>query len=319
MRFLAILLISNSHLDHLYPIPFLATGGAIGNALFFMLSGYGLAVSRQKENRPFFQWYKRRILRIYPSLILVVIIFDLFLGGTWKYWTLQDYVTAFIWPIHAWFIAALMVFYIIFFGIMKLKNHQAFLAGIFILFIPYFYFYFTHVDLSHYTIEGPGYFKWIFYLQIMLLGGYLAYHSQKIKYKNHASIIYLTGALLLYLVFGKSFVNGHHAEYQFVIHLLTFAIVCFTFAVARSTFVLEKIMGNQKRSYVVGLISGLTLEIYLLQYQVYSNVIVTSLLFPINIIIFWIIVVFLAFIIFRISDFIRSFLTPNINRKISFL
>jgi peptidoglycan/LPS O-acetylase OafA/YrhL len=319
VRFLAIFLITNSHLDQLYPVTYLGTGGAIGNALFFMLSGYGLTISWQKNKYSFFKWYKRRILRIYPSLILVVIIFDLLLGGAWKYWTFLDYLTAFTWPTPAWFISALMLFYIIFFIILRLKNHNAFIAAIFLLFIPYFYFYFSHVDLSHYTIEGPGYFKWIFYLQIMLFGGYLAYHSQKIKYKNHTFIIYLMGALLLYLVFGKSFVNGHYAEYQFVIHLLTFAIVYFTFAVARSALVLEKIMGNQKTFYIVALISGLTLEIYLLQYQVYSNVIVTSLLFPINIIIFWILVVFLAFIIFRISDFVRTFLSSNINKNLSFL
>jgi peptidoglycan/LPS O-acetylase OafA/YrhL len=319
MRFIAIFLISNSHLDHLYPIPQFGTGGAIGNALFFMLAGYGLALSWQREKRSFPQWYKRRILRIYPSLILVVGVIDLILGGGWKSWTFMDYLAEFIWPTPAWFISALMLFYIVIFVMLKLKNNNAFLAAIFVLFIPYFYMYLTAVDLSVYTIEGTGYFKWIFYLQMMLFGGYLAYHSDRIRFKNPSSIIYLTAVLTVYYALGISFMKGHYAEYQFVIHLLSFAIVYFTFAVARSAFVLEKIMIYKTTSSLIALISGVTLEIYLLQYQVYSNIVVTSLIFPINVIAFWILVIVLAFIIFRISDFIRTLLTSQFNRKLSFL
>jgi peptidoglycan/LPS O-acetylase OafA/YrhL len=319
MRFLAIFLITNSHLDHLYPIPQFGTGGAIGNALFFMLAGYGLALSWEREKRSFLEWYKRRILRIYPSLILVVGIFDLIIGGGWKSWTFMDYLAAFIWPTPAWFISALMLFYIVIFILLKLKKHNVFLTLIFLLFIPYFYMYLTAVDLSHYTIEGPNRIKWIFYLQIMLFGCYLAYDSDRIRFKNPSSIIYLTAALTVYYASGISFVKGHYAEYQFIIHLLTFAIVYFTFAVARSPFVLEKIMVYKKTSFLIALISGVTLEIYLLQYQVYSNVFVTSLFFPINIIVFWILVVLLAFIISRMSDFVRNFLTSHLNRQFSFL
>ena len=36
LRVLAILLVLNSHLDNLYPISALATGGAAGNGLFFI-------------------------------------------------------------------------------------------------------------------------------------------------------------------------------------------------------------------------------------------------------------------------------------------
>jgi peptidoglycan/LPS O-acetylase OafA/YrhL len=319
VRFIAILLITNSHIDHLYPIPQFGTGGAIGNAFFFMLAGYGLALSWEREKRTFSQWYKRRILRIYPSLILVVVVFDLISGGAWKYWTFMDYIKEFLWPTSAWFISALMLFYIIVFIMLKLKNNNAFLVAIFVLFIPYVYMYLTAVNLSHYTIEGPGYFKWIFYLQIMLFGCYLAYHSDRIRFKKPSSIIYLIAALTAYYALGLSFMKGHYAEYQFIIHLLTFAIVYFSFAAARSGFVLENIMSNKKISNLVVLISGLTLEIYLLQYQVYSNIIVTSLVFPINVIAFWIFVIALAFIVSTTSDFIRTLLISHFNRKLSFL
>jgi peptidoglycan/LPS O-acetylase OafA/YrhL len=305
VRFIAILLITNSHLDHLYPIPQLGTGGAIGNALFFMLSGYGLATSWQKNKYSFFKWYERRILRIYPSLIIVVAVFNLWLEGAWRYWTVKDYITSFIYPTTVWFISALMIFYILIYVVLRSKNHWIFLAGIISLFVPYFYFYFTSVDLSQYTIEGPSYFKWIFYFQMMLFGGYLAHYSEIVRYKGPSYLVYLASALLLYLLLGAGFIKGHYTQYQFIIHLLTFAIVYFTFAIARSQFILEKIMGNNNTSFLIAFISGLTLEIYLMQYNIYSSKIVTSLIFPLNIISFWIIVILLSFFVSKISGFIR--------------
>lgn len=306
VRFIAILLITNSHLDHLYPIPQLGTGGAIGNALFFMLSGYGLAMSWKRENRLFFQWYMRRIFRIYPSLILIIIIFNLLLGGTWQYWTFKDYITTFIWPTDAWFISALMVFYIIFFGILKLKNQNAFLAAVFILFIPYFYFYFTHVDLSHYTIEGPSYFKWIFYLQIMLFGGYLAHNKDNVGLGDKGAMFLLIISLCIYYFLGYLFTQGQFARYQLMIHLLTFLIVFSTLKIAQSSLVIKRIMSNRICNYIVWLIAGLTLEIYLLQYFVYSNKYIQSLIFPISIITFIIILLISSAILAKAADIIRK-------------
>lgn len=52
IRFIATVLITNSHYDDLYPqgYSFLSTGGMIGNALFFWVSGYTLYFSLKKIN-----------------------------------------------------------------------------------------------------------------------------------------------------------------------------------------------------------------------------------------------------------------------------
>ena len=49
MLCLATVLITLSHLDAFVPDPRIATGGAIGNSLFFFLSGFGLAKSLNAE------------------------------------------------------------------------------------------------------------------------------------------------------------------------------------------------------------------------------------------------------------------------------
>lgn len=58
LKFLAVLLITNSHFDKLYPesISFLGTGGAIGDALFFFCSGFTLFL---KPMGQFDNWYKK--------------------------------------------------------------------------------------------------------------------------------------------------------------------------------------------------------------------------------------------------------------------
>ena len=60
LKFLAVFLIINSHMDALYvKYGMLATGGAIGDVLFLFASGYTLLLS--KRNLSFDNWYKRRI------------------------------------------------------------------------------------------------------------------------------------------------------------------------------------------------------------------------------------------------------------------
>lgn len=306
IRFLAIFLITNSHLDSLYPIPYLGTGGAIGNSLFFMLSGYGLALSGKTIDRPFLQWYWRRILRIYPSLIVVVAIIQVWLLKGWQNWTWSDYSAAFIWPTPAWFVSALMIFYVVFFLIMKIGRPVAYVMGILALFIPYFYLYFTDMDLTQYTIEGPSYFKWIFYLQIMLFGGYLACRKKTITGNTVMHLLLLFAGLALYYGILLMIKFGYGGSFQVLIHVITFPVVYLILILARSRFVIEKIMSQKTLNFVITLMGGLTLEIYLLQYIVYSNSYIQSLVFPVNVALFWIAVIILSKILYMTSGFIRD-------------
>lgn len=79
LKFLAVFLIINSHMDALYvQYDMLATGGAIGDVLFLFASGYTLLLS--KRNLRFDNWYKRRINRIYPSVFVCVVLGAMFVG-----------------------------------------------------------------------------------------------------------------------------------------------------------------------------------------------------------------------------------------------
>lgn len=71
VKFIAVLLIINSHADIMYPqMKMLATGGAIGDCLFLFCSGFTLLLGSGWGI--FGSYYKRRISRIYPSVLASV-------------------------------------------------------------------------------------------------------------------------------------------------------------------------------------------------------------------------------------------------------
>ena len=130
LRVLAILLVLNSHLDRLYPISALASGGAAGNGLFFIISGYCLSL------RPnFFHHMARRIVRLYPGLLISVCIQVLF--GMKSIGSLSDFVHYCIWPTAFWFVGAIILFDALIWLLDKLQftNHMgiftAVMAGIY--------------------------------------------------------------------------------------------------------------------------------------------------------------------------------------------
>jgi peptidoglycan/LPS O-acetylase OafA/YrhL len=314
VRFLAIVLITNSHLHHLYPISQMGTGGAIGNALFFTLSGYGLAVSDRHQRRSFPVWYRRRFMRIYPSLFLVSLA-DFMLNRSWFTWRTTDYITALVWPTQFWFIGAIMIFYPLFFVVLRYDDRRAFICGIALLSVVYMGWYVFFVDLSTYTIEGPHYFKWIFYLLMMFFGGYLATPPICIPQGTAKHLLLLLSALLAYLgvilVIGAGF-----GKVQALIHVLTIPIVYLLLTLSKSTFVLRNVLMRKIGFFLVCLVAGLTLEIYLLQSMVYSSPVVIALPFPANIGVFWCIVVLLALLVSKGSFVVRQLFRKDEGRTV---
>ena len=77
LRALACLLITNSHYTGVYPTDLFASGGLIGDILFFAVSGYCLY--NVKSN--FAKWYGKRLWRIYITLIIITVIYiELYIG-----------------------------------------------------------------------------------------------------------------------------------------------------------------------------------------------------------------------------------------------
>ena len=156
MRFLAVILITNSHIGPLYPphLQFLSTGGALGNSLFFFCSGFALYLSNRDTG--FAPWAIRRFTRIYPSLWIFMTV--CFLGGIQSFRLPDIIIPTF------WFLQAIFVFYVFFFYSIKFFERQLWkVCAAFIFPLLVTYFYVPHHEWIIENTEHNHFLHWYFY------------------------------------------------------------------------------------------------------------------------------------------------------------
>jgi len=302
LRFIAIVLITNSHLDLLFPIKEMGVGGSIGNSIFFMLSGYGLWISYNNNKLNMINWYARRVMRIYPTLIIVTILFPVLYNQMWQKWSFDDYFGYMVWPNNYWFISAMMVFYVFVYLILKSEKKSNYFVAAIILFFAYSYFY-NQLDLSGFVIEAAGYFKWLFYAGMMLLGCLIAIYKNVIldKIGLISAFLFLFLSLFLYGSVKLLVHKGFYTEAQFLLHLLTFPIVILLFRLLADEKVKSTVLTYRMTPLLV-FVGSIALEIYLIQEFVYSHEILLDMIFPFNVLVFWLLVILLAYTVKLITN-----------------
>lgn len=264
MLFMATVLITLSHLDAFVPDKRIATGGAIGNSLFFFLSGYGLAMSLNAADTDssmpsLLAYLKKRLVRLYPAVLIVAC--AMLATRMISISKVSDFAEIFIWPTPFWFISAVVVFYVPVFYLARTKPTSIAIAMA-ILVIPYIFFY-SQLDLTKFVVEGPDYFKWINYFGITLMGCLVARLklTPKVSLFTIASLI---ASLLLFLAAKLTVFRYDMGYMQFLFHLLLYPIIYFSFHILSSETVLKTIRATPFFS-AIAFISGMTLEIYLTQ------------------------------------------------------
>lgn len=261
MLFLATCLITLSHLDAFVPDPRIATGGAIGNALFFFLSGFGLCTSLNaagtRTSLP--AYLRKRVLRLYPGVVIVAC--AMLAVGMVRIESLADLAKVFVWPTPFWFVSAVMAFYVPVFYLARLQP-AGIATAMALLLLPYAFFY-SQLDLSRFVVEGDDHFKWINYFGITLLGCLVARRRLTPRLGLFA-LASLGASLLLFLVAKLTVFRFEMGEWQFVFHLLLYPIVFFSFHVFASEAVLKPLRATPLFP-AIALLAGLTLEIYLTQ------------------------------------------------------
>lgn len=264
MLFMATVLITLSHLDAFVPDPRIATGGAIGNSLFFFLSGYGLAMSLNaaKTDAPepsLLAYLGKRLSRLYPAVIIVAcaMLATRQIGLA----SLTDLVAVFVWPTPFWFISAVVAFYVPIFYLARLQP-AGIAAAMAALVVPYLFFY-SQLDLSIFVVEGPDHFKWINYFGITLMGCLVA----RLKLTPRFSLFTIAAlllSLLAFLVTKLTVFRYDMGHLQFLFHVWLYPIVFFSFHLFASETVLKPLRATPLFP-AVALLAGLTLEVYLTQ------------------------------------------------------
>lgn len=279
----AALLITNSHMDMLYVyFAGLATGGALGDALFFFCSGFTLFLGRLGR---FDNWYKRRINRIYPSVIGWAVISTFF----FRY---QSDVKSMILTGGGWFVSSIMVYYVLFYFIRKYFSDKItwvfFTAGLFILI--WYIICFENKEINHlYKGDWKMVFSFIFMLQGAVIG------MKRVKPQCNLFRDTMAFFLCIILFYGIQYAGTKNPaiSYAQIITLIPLMGAVYYLYKLANTNKWEKIYNHKWGRSMITIISGLCLEIYLCQFSLFTDCM--NFLFPFNLLLMFLLIVMVAY------------------------
>lgn len=291
LKFLAVILITNSHMQLLYgKYSILATGGAIGDALFFFCSGFTLFLKPMESVRDFPNWYKRRINRIYPSIFAFAIVACTIFG-------LRNDINWIILQGGGWFISYIMVYYVFIFfvGLYFREKVNWVLAFVVLCTIICFYainrpFPFNMYGDNRYPV------KYFIFFIFMLLGAkagtmdtsHLAQH----QWRNLALTLISIVAFYAIVVSSSRIESVEFLHVFSVIPLITICYFLYLWGEGKTA---KSIYNNKAGYFVIRFVGGLCLEVYLVQNSLFTDRF--NFLFPLNLLIMFIIVVIAAYLL----------------------
>lgn len=296
LKFIAAILITNSHLDVYEPLYKIGTGGAIGDVIFFFCSGFSLFLGKEYT---FLNWYKRRIKRILPSVlcwgVLSVFIFNL--NTTIKYFLLSC---------GGWFIQCILIYYIIAYPIKKIFFNSLKLIFFLVCLITVICFYY-YSNQDGFFIYGWNYCKWCAYFLFFLQGAYvykrpLIVQSQFLFILNLCFLILFICCWYGCLYYGKRYDLSN--LYQLISLIPLLFITYFFFIICTSKYIL-KLYNNKYIYIIVRSIGSLCLEIYLVQFTLFYFVKI-PINYPYNIPIICILIFIFAYCLKIFTQFCKQ-------------
>ncbi len=284
VKCLAALLIVNSHLDSFYPVDLrsLATGGAIGNSLFFYCSGYTLAQGRLLS---FTAWYKRRLSRILPTFLVCTIVCSYLLVTPW--WSTA---AAF------WFVRCILAHYAALYVIRtRLMEHKTI---VWIATAALIVGWWMLMENPQDDIYDAAYFLWLHYFPCTLLGLFAAFSSRRPSPSRSAAV----AAFLVFAYYAIRFIAVGSVEFG-ALQLLAVAVVAllphYLVNAARTPAVTVLMDSHVGRA--VRFVGGLSLEIYLIHFLIASRG--SDLVFPLNVIQIFIVTILAAYLMRVLTRF----------------
>ena len=251
VKFFAVITVANHWFGPLYgKWEAFATGGAIGDALFFFASGFTLFLGRFGR---FDNWYKRRIRRIYPSIFAFAIILS-YLGI--KHLDMSQIIKGGGY----WFVLCIMIYYVVLYFVHRFAEHKPFVP--FLLSGAVILGWYLIEDSSSMFMFGMNYFKWGFYFLFMMMGAYLGNKTIELKSRPLIDLVMLILSVVVF--YGIQFFAGRYvwvAHLQIVALIPLLAIVAYIYKLCS----IDKVTDFMKTKFGLCLrfVSGLCLEIYI--------------------------------------------------------
>ncbi len=289
VKFLAVLLIINSHADIMYPkLRILATGGAIGDCLFLFCSGFTLLWGGVKS---FDNYYKQRICRIYPSVFMsVAFIHIITMNGEigWKELICTK-------P----FIVAIMVYYVLLYFVQRYafdRLKEILWCVVFVSLVAYIFWFPNKYEVSNEGLYGHlTFYRWIPYFAAMLLGAYTGIKRKELKYNGWKDLMMLMLCLILFYsiqVVAKFY--RPIAPLQVVSLLPLMAIPVYFYKCCNCNW-MKRIYQRKWGNIVIMAVGGLCLESYLIQLSLFTDKM--NNIWPLNLVIITVIILFFSYIV----------------------
>lgn len=285
LKFFAVLLITNSHMESLYgKYNILATGGAIGDVLFFFCSGFTLFLGQERR---FDNYYKRRINRIYPTVLMWALMASVFFRQPYD----MTYIVLYG---GGWFVSCIMIYYVVLHFIRKFAfNH---LKAVFFFFALLTLVWYWLIDKPiGYNMYGATYFKWCHYFLFMLLGAILGSHPIQRKISLKWDSLKLLVCILLFYGILITCRKWEIAQNMQVISLLPLWGTTYYFYKVCKSDALKRIYGTRFIGPVMKTISGLCLEVYLVQGVLFTDRF--NKWFPFNLLIVFVTILLVAYLL----------------------
>lgn len=285
LKCIAAIIITNSHMELLYDkYSFMATGGAIGDVLFFFCSGFTLFLGMMGR---FDNWYKRRINRIYPTVFAWAILGSLVFGyeNRMQHTILEG---------GGWFVSCIMIYYVVLYFIQRfmLNKLKWVFGAVSLICLVWYILLDKSVDYSMY---GNTYFKWGHYFLFMLFGSMLGISKKVYNYCFKWDMLKLIASFIGFYgiqIAGLKISIVHNLQ---MISLIPLLFIVFYFYKVCNSDMLKRCYEHRIGGWLIKFVGGLCLEIYLIQSSLFTDKM--NFIFPINIPIMFVIIVFSAYLL----------------------
>jgi hypothetical protein len=296
------------------PYKLLATGGSIGNALFFFCSGFTLFLGKTDR---FDNWYKKRIARIYPAVFAwaILLAFSNISSHSMKDILLHG---------GSWFVSCIMIHYIVLYLVREyMANKIKIIFGIIGVIVCILYL-FENRNVEKFNMYNGQYvhfyFLWCKWFLFTLLGAIIGI-TKKDERSSFKDIILLLISISLHyiiMIFGSKEGLFRWVQIFSLLPLLTATYYFYKFCIRKY---IKKIYTHKYAGCIINIISKLTLEVYIVQGIILSRINNRlNDIFPLNIIVAFLIILIVAYVTNIIGKiFLQTFKENPYNWNIIFL